>query len=48
MLFSNTYKQLTNISKVIYRSKGSKFIAYAIMVKSEEQVVDEINKISNR
>ena len=45
MLFSNTYKQLTNISKVIYRSKGSKFIAYAIMVKSEEQVVDEINKI---
>ena len=42
MLFSNTYKQLTNISKVIYRSKGSKFIAYAIIVKSEEQVVEEI------
>ena len=45
MLFSNTYNQITNNSKVIYKSKGSKFIAYAIIVKSEEQVVDEINKI---
>ena len=45
MLFSNTYNQLTNSSKGIYKTKGSKFIAYAIIVKSEEQVVDEINKI---
>ena len=45
MLFSNTYNQITNNSKGIYKSKGSKFIAYAIIVKSEEQVVDEINKI---
>ena len=45
MLFSNTYNQLTNNSKGIYKAKGSKFIAYAIIVKSEEQVLDEINKI---
>jgi len=45
VLFSNTYNQITNNSKGIYKSKGSKFIAYAIIVKSEEQVVDEINKI---
>ena len=45
MLFSNTYNQITNNSKGIYKSKGSKFIAYAIIVKSEVQVVDEINKI---
>lgn len=45
MLFSNTYNQITNNSKGIYKAKGSKFIAYAIIVKSEEQVVDEINKI---
>ena len=45
MLFSNTYNQITNNSKGICKSKGSKFIAYAIIVKSEEQVVDEINKI---
>ena len=45
MLFSNTYNQITNNSKGIYKSKGSKFIAYAIIVKSEKQVVDEINKI---
>lgn len=45
MFFSNTYNQITNNSKGIYKSKGSKFIAYAIIVKSEEQVVDEINKI---
>ena len=45
MLFSNTYNQLINNSKGIYKAKGSKFIAYAIIVKSEEQVVEEINKI---
>ena len=45
MLFINTYNQISNNSKGIYKSKGSKFIAYAIIVKSEEQVVDEINKI---
>ena len=45
MLFDFTYNQLKNSSKGIYKAKGSKFIAYAIIVKSEEQVVDEINKI---
>lgn len=45
MLFSTTYNQITNNSKGIYKAKGSKFIAYAILVKSEEQVLDEINKI---
>ena len=45
MLFSTTYNQITNNSKGIYKAKGSKFIAYAIIVKSEKQVVDEINKI---
>lgn len=45
MLFSYTYNQLKNNSKGIYKAKGSKFIAYAIIVKSEEQVVEEINKI---
>lgn len=45
MLFSTSYNQITNNSKGIYKAKGSKFIAYAIIVKSEEQVLDEINKI---
>tara|TARA_B100001057_G_scaffold116116_1_gene114661 strand:+ start:336 stop:950 length:615 start_codon:yes stop_codon:yes gene_type:complete len=45
MLFSTTYNQIINNSKGIYKAKGSKFIAYAIIVKSEEQVIDEINKI---
>jgi len=45
MLFSTTYNQIKNNSKGIYKAKGSKFIAYAIIVKSEEQVLDEINKI---
>ena len=45
MLFRTKYNQITNNSKGIYKSKGSKFIAYAIIVKSEVQVVDEINKI---
>ena len=45
MLFRTTYNQITKNSKGIYKAKGSKFIAYAILVKSEEQVLDEINKI---
>ena len=45
MLFRTTYNQITNNSKGVYKAKGSKFIAYAIIVKSEEQVLDEINKI---
>ena len=45
MLFRTTYNQITNNSKGVYKAKGSKFIAYAILVKSEEQVLDEINKI---
>ena len=45
MLFSNTYNQLKNNSKGIYKVKGSKFIAYATIVNSEEQVLNEINKI---
>ena len=45
MLFSNTYNQLARNSKGLYKEKGSKFIAYAINVKSEEQVVNEIRNI---
>ena len=45
MLFSNTYNQLARNSKGLYKEKGSKFIAYAINVKSEEQVVNEIKNI---
>ena len=45
MLFSNTYNQLSRNSKGLYKEKGSKFIAYAINVKSEEQVVNEIKNI---
>ena len=45
MLFSNTYNQLSRNSKGLYKEKGSKFIAYAINVKSEEEVVNEIKNI---
>ena len=47
MLFSNTYNQLKNNSKGIYKVKGSKFIAYATIVKSEEQVLMKLIKLKN-
>ena len=38
MLFNNTYKQLKNPSKGIYKEKGSKFISYAFIVKDQDEV----------
>ena len=50
MLFKNSYYQLEKPSKGIYKSKGSKFIAYAFIVKNEQEVnqnLINIKKIEN-
>ena len=47
MLFEDTYYMPTNTSEGLYKEKGSKFIAYAFPVFSEEDVkkrLDEIRK----
>jgi uncharacterized YigZ family protein len=38
MLFEDTYLTISNPSEGIYKDKGSKFIAYAFPVKTEEEI----------
>lgn len=38
MLFDDSYKTIENASEGIFRDKGSKFIAYAYPISSEEEV----------
>lgn len=38
MLFSHTYKEIKHQSFYLYKSKGSKFLAYSFLVKNEDEV----------
>jgi len=38
MLFEDTYKEISHAGEGIFKSKGSKFIAHAYLVKSEDEV----------
>lgn len=42
MMFEDTYKTLECLSEGLYREKGSKFIAIAIPVNSEEEIKDNL------
>jgi uncharacterized YigZ family protein len=41
-MFEDTYKTIAAVSEGIYREKGSKFIAYAIPVSSENEIKDKL------
>jgi uncharacterized YigZ family protein len=45
MLFDDSYKTIINQAEGIYRDKGSKFLAFAYPVKSEEEVKDILQKL---
>lgn len=45
MLFDDSYKTIINQAEGIYRDKGSKFIAFAYPVRSEEEVKDILQKL---
>jgi len=45
MLFEDAYKTIAAVSEGIYRDKGSKFIAYAFPLKSEEAVKEILNQV---
>jgi len=42
---NDSYKTIQNISEGIYKEKGSKFIAYAFPVSSEEEIKEQIDKL---
>lgn len=39
----DTYKTIAKISEGLYKEKGSKFLAYAIPVVSEEEIKEHIS-----
>lgn len=45
MLFEDTYHTITSPSKGLYKEKGSKFIALAIPVMTEEEVKDQLAQL---
>ena len=45
MLFDDTYKTIESRSEGIYKDKGSKFIAIALPVRSEEEVKAKLDEI---
>ena len=42
---NDSYKTIQDISEGIYKEKGSKFIAYAFPVSSEEEIKEQIDKL---
>jgi len=48
MLFEDTYHMPTNTSEGIYKEKGSKFIAYAFPVFSEEDVKERLEEVRKK
>ena len=48
MLFEDTYQMPTNTSEGLYKEKGSKFIAYAFPVFSEEDVKERLEEIRKK
>ena len=48
MLFEDTYHMPTNNSEGLYKEKGSKFIAYAFPVFSEEDVKERLEEIRKK
>ncbi len=45
MLFNDTYKELKSPTTGVYKEKGSKFIAYAYPVYSEEEVKEKLEEV---
>jgi len=48
MLFETTYNELLKSSKGLYKEKGSKFISYAHVVKSENQIKEIIRDLKTK
>lgn len=47
MLFNDTYQTISEVSEGIFRDKGSKFIAYAYPIKTENEIKEIIAALRN-
>ncbi len=47
-MFSDTYKEIKNPIKGLYKEKGSKFISYLFPVYSEEEVKEKLEEIRKK
>jgi len=47
MLFEDTYKTISKSSEGVFRDRGSKFMAYAFPIKSEEEFRNILSKIKS-
>jgi uncharacterized YigZ family protein len=45
MLFDDTYKTIKEVSEGVFRDKGSRFIAYLYLIKSDEEIKNIIIEI---
>jgi uncharacterized YigZ family protein len=48
MLFEDTYRTIEKVSEGVFKDKGSKFIALAIPVKTEEKVKEKLDEIKKQ
>ena len=48
MLFDDSYNIPANASQGIYKAKGSKFIAYAFPVFSEDEIKKHLEKVRKK
>ena len=48
MLFKKTYKEIIKDSVGYYKEKGSRFIGYCYIVKTEQEVKKKIEKIKKK
>lgn len=48
MLFDDSYKVLSEGAEIKYTSKGSKFLAYAYPVRSEDEVKQQLNNLRQK
>ena len=45
MLFEDTYKTIVQSEEILYKSKGSKFHAYAFLVKNESEIKEQLKSM---
>ncbi len=48
MLFNETYREIEFDTIGLYKERGSKFIAYCLLVKNKKEVTEQLNRIKKK